>query len=264
MKLAVDLRNFPGKISPRYFLPLLFLFACGLATGQVKKTTAPPPAVDSTAVIKRFLTAAGSDGLLYQYVDTYVFRQKQKDSTARDTMSVAIADNHNIRTQLGMLGMQVIGHGDLPGYSVLLYPQNKTYSLNVVDTAAINAGGKETYRINKVGNETLQGYHCAHVKITISYGRGVDVAEDLWVSTDVPGYAAFKKMATMQQLTPKTMTALDQAACPGMFVKMQMQSTAFSMSMLLVSADRKNFPGSLFQIPSGYTRANTHVVPRRL
>lgn len=219
---------------------------------------------DSLAAIKHFMTATASEGLLFQYVDTYVFRQKQRDSTARDTMSVAIADNHNIRTQLGLLGMQVIGHGDLPGYSVLLYPQSRTYLLNVVDTAAINSGGKETYRVTRVGNETLQGYRCAHVKLTISYGKGVDVTEDLWVSMDVPGYAAFKKMATMQQLTPKMMAALDQAGCPGMFVKMQMQSTAFSMSMLLVSADRKSFPGSLFQIPSGYTRANNHVVPRRM
>jgi hypothetical protein len=210
---------------------------------------------DSLAAIKQFLTASGSDGLLYRYVDTYVFRQKQKDSTARDTMSVIIADNHNIRSELGLLGMQVIGRGDLPKYSVLLYPQSRTYKLNVMDTAAINAGGKETYRVTKVGNETLQGYHCAHVKLTTSYGKGVEVTEDLWMSTDVPGYAAFKKMATMQQLTPKMLAALEQAGCPGMFVKMQMQNAAFSMSMLLVGADRKSFPGSLFQIPAGYTQA---------
>jgi len=225
-----------------------------VASVQPVASRAQPQPVDSQAVIKHFMTASSSDGLLYQYVDSYVFKIKQKDSTARDTMSLAIADNRNIRSQLGMLGMQVIGHGDLPGYSVLLYPQSRTYSLNVIDTAAINSGGKETYRVTKIGNETVQGYHCAHVKLTISYSKTVEVTEDLWVSTDVPGYAAFKKLAAMQQLTPKMMTALDQAGCPGMFVKMQMQSTAFSMSMLLVSADRKSFPGSLFQIPSGYTR----------
>lgn len=226
-----------------------------VSSAQVNKSRPGISRGDSLATIKKFMTASGSEGLQYQYLDTYIFRQKQKDSTARDTMSLAIADNHNIRTQLGLLGLQVIGHGDLPGYSVLLHPQSRTYSLNVIDTAAINAGGKETYRITKVGNETLQGYRCAHVKLTTSYGKGVEVTEELWVSTDVPGYAAFKKMAAMQQLTPKMMTALDQAGCPGMFVKMQMQSTAFSMSMLLVGADRKSFPGSLFQIPAGYTQA---------
>jgi hypothetical protein len=214
------------------------------------------PPIDSQAVIKRFMAASGSDGLLYQYVDTYVFSQKQRDSTARDTMSLAVADNHNVRSQLGSLGMQVIGHGDLPGYSVLLHPQNKTFSLNVIDTAAINSGGKETYRVTRIGEETVQGYHCIHVKLTISYSKSVEVTEDIWVSADVPGYAAFKKLAAMAQQTPKMTKALDQAGCPGMFVKMQMQSTAFSMSMLLVSADRKSFPGSLFQIPPGYTRTS--------
>ena len=42
MQLFMLLCRLPGKISPRYFLPLLLLFACHLATGQVKKTTAPP------------------------------------------------------------------------------------------------------------------------------------------------------------------------------------------------------------------------------
>ena len=235
------------------WMTALFSAAIFLAASRARLNTSGPGSApeDSVAVIKRFMTASGSDGLLYQYIVTYSFRRGQKDSTASDTTSVVLCDNHNIRSNLGTMGMQVIGHGDLPGYSLILYPENKTYALHVIDTV----GGRGTYTVAKVGNETVQGYHCVHARVTTSYGRGTGLTQDLWLSTDVPGYAMFKKMASMQQVTPKMIAALDQAGCTGMFVKTQMQTPTFSMSMVLASVGRKSFPGSMFQIPPGYTQA---------
>jgi hypothetical protein len=226
-----------------FLLIALFVFATSPAQSN--------RAGDSLAVIKRFMTASGSEGLQYRYIDTYSFKRGKKDTTETDTMSVVMCDNHNIRTNLGTVGMQVIGNGDLPGYSLILNPQIKTYAVHIIDTVR----DRGTYTVVKVGNEVVQGYHCVHARLTISYGKGTDVTEDLWLSTDVQGYEAFKKLATMQRVTPKMLAALDQAGCPGMFVKMQTQSTQFSMSMLLVGVDRKSFPGSMFQIPSDYTQA---------
>jgi hypothetical protein len=57
-----------------------------------------------------------------------------------------------------------------------------------------------------------------------------------------------------QNVTPKMMQALEVAGCDGSFVKMDMQSKNFSMDMLLVTAGRRDFPASMFEIPAGYTQ----------
>jgi hypothetical protein len=229
-------------------------------TQLLAKTNKPKPSIspaDSAAAIKSFMTATGGSGLLLQYHVIYTFKGKNnKDSTSSDTLSTAITDGHNIHSDLGMLAMrmQVLGHAGLPRYSIVLYPESKTYIFNIIDTAAINSGGGMTYQVTKVGNETISGYHCIHSKMTIiSGGQKPGTTEDIWSSTDVPGYATIEKMMTNQNATPKMMQALDQAGCGGTFVKVEIQAKAFSMEMLLITANRKTFPASMFQIPAGYT-----------
>jgi hypothetical protein len=152
--------------------------------------------------------------------------------------------------------MEVLGHAATPKYSIMLYPESKTYQFNIIDTSAINRD-QTTYQCVKVGNETVQGYNCTHSKLTtIVNGSKTTITEDIWTSADVPGYAAMKKMMTISNVTPKMMVALEQAGCGGFFVKMTMQSKEMSMDMLLVQAARKSFPDSMFQLPSGYTQAS--------
>ena len=243
-------------------------------TQLMAKANKPKPSIspaDSAAAIKSFMTGMGGGGLLYQYRITYSFSIKKKDSISRDTMSVAFTDGHNARTDMGMLGsrMVVLGHAGMPRYSIILHPDNKTYTFNIIDTAAINAGNGLTYQVTKVGNETVQGYNCIHSKMTSIIGGKTEVTEDIWTSNDVPGYALLKSFATIQNVTPKMMQALDQAGCGGMFVKMTTQSTSFSMDMLLIAAGRKTFPDSMFQLPAGYTQATVvnpfaaHGLPQR-
>lgn len=232
-------------------------------TQLMAKTNKPKPSIspaDSAAAIKGFMTATGGSGSLYQYHVIYTFKVKNKDSTSSDTLSTAITDAHNARTDMGMLGMQmqVLGHAGMPHYSIILYPQNKTYVFNIIDTAAINSGDATTYHAVKIGNETVLGYNCIHSKLTlIIAGSKSEITEDLWTSPDVPGYALLKKLISYQHVTPKMMQALDKAGCDGFIVKMDMQSKGFSMDMQLITAERKTFPASMFEIPSGYTAANT-------
>jgi hypothetical protein len=151
--------------------------------------------------------------------------------------------------------MQVLGHAGMPRYSVFLYPESKTYVFNIIDTAAINSGGGMTYQVVKVGNETVAGYNCTHSKLTIfAGGQTSGITEDIWTSTAVPGYTELKKLMFNQNMTPKMMQALQAAGCDGSFVKMDMQSKTFSMEMLLVTAGRRDFPASMFEIPAGYTQ----------
>lgn len=212
---------------------------------------------DSAAAIKSFMTGTGGSGLLYQYRLVYTFKRNNKDSTSSDTLSTAITDSHNVRTDMGMMGtkMQVLGHGGMPRYSIFLYPESKTYVFNIVDTAAINSGGGMTYQVVKVGNETISGYNCTHSKLTIfAGGQTAGVTEDIWTSTGVPGYTELKKLMLNQNVTPKMMQALEAAGCDGSFVKMDVQSKTFSMDMLLVTAGHRDFPASMFEIPAGYVQ----------
>jgi hypothetical protein len=230
----------------------------GTSSGTGRSAPSISPA-DSAAAIKSFMTSTGGSGLLYQYHVIYTFKgRNNKDSTASDTTSTAITDGHNIHTDLGMLGerMQVLGHAGMPRYSVLVYPENKTYVFKIIDTAALNSGGGMVYQVVKVGNERVLGYNCIHSRMTI-YPAGLKsggTTEDIWTSVDVPGYADLKKLALNQNVTPKMMETLEQAGCGGSFVKVELQSKIISMDMQLITAERRNFPASMFQIPPGYTQ----------
>jgi Domain of unknown function (DUF4412) len=222
---------------------------------------------DSAAAIKSFMTGTGGSGLLYQYHVIYTFKGRNgKDSTISDTVSTAITDGHNVRSDLGTTGMrmQVLGHAGMPRYSVILYPERKTYVFNIIDTAAINSARGTTYQVVKIGNETVAGYSCIHSKLTIfAGGQKSGITEDIWTSTGVPGYADLKKLMLNQNITPKMMQALEVAGCDGSFVKMDMQSTAISTEMVLIAAGRKDFPASMFQIPAGYVQQTGYVQQRR-
>jgi Domain of unknown function (DUF4412) len=223
-------------------------------------------AADSAAV-KGFMTATGGSGMLYEYRVVYDFKKNGKDSTITDTLSQAISDAHNTHVSMGMLGMkmQLLGHADQPGYSIMLYPEVKSYRLNIIDTAILHAD-KMTYSATRIGTETVAGYSCVHAKLSITTaGQKAPIVEDIWTSTAVPGYAEMKKLMTVHNITLKMLDALDQAGCGGFMVKMTMAQagsgsaspTALNIStnMVLITASRRNFPASLFEIPAGYTPA---------
>lgn len=221
---------------------------------------------DSAAAIQQFKTASGGAGQYYQFLDTYTIQKNKKDSVFRDTMSLAITDGHNTRADISLFGgrTEVLGHAGMPRFSMLLDAQTRTYRLHIIDTAAINRSGGMNYNVVKVGSETVQGYSCIHARMTMSTpGSKVSITEDIWTSNDVPGYAALKQLAMVQNMTPGTMKALEQAGCDGFTVKVVMHTTAYSLDMVLVQAVRKDFPASMFEIPAGYTAAsNTNTLNR--
>jgi Domain of unknown function (DUF4412) len=211
-----------------------------------------------SAAAKGFMKASGGNGMFYQYKVKYDIRSKTKDSTLSDTMNTAISDAHNSRVDMSMMGMKqaILGHGDDKDHFVILYPEAKGYKVNTRDTAATRGRESQTsYQFTKIGTETVGGYSCVHSKLTITsqQGKTPPVTEDLWTSAAVPGYAELKREQTNSQVTPKMMQAMDAAGCGGMLVKLTMQTQQMSMDMLLITAERKNFDGSMFSIPAGYS-----------
>jgi hypothetical protein len=223
-------------------------------------------AADSAAAIKNFMTGSGGNGVFYQYLTTATSKQM---GTTKDTTMKYLCNSGDGRSEMrinmpGALSNKMIniGRAGQPKYSVMLYPDSKTYSLSIIDTSLINSG-RETYQVTKIGNETIQGYNCIHSKIiSATNTRFFKSATtfDVWTSTDVPGYALIQKMIRVENIQPKMMQALEQAGCGGFFVKINTTAKDYSMSMLLIKAEKKTFPASLFVIPGGYSESEQNVM----
>jgi hypothetical protein len=231
-------------------------------------------AADSAAV-KSFMTASSGSGMLYQYRVAYDFKRNGKDSAIVDTMSSAYCTNGYTHVDMGMLGMkmQLLGHVNQPKYTIVLYPESKSYLLNTVDTAALHAD-QMTYTVTRIGTETVGGYSCVHARLTITTTvQKTPITEDIWTSTAVPGYAEMKKLTVQtKNMSLKMLDALDQAGCGGYPVKMVMQQMVganskdltISMNMILITAAQRNFPASEFEIPAGYTVYNSQSMMQNI
>ncbi len=215
---------------------------------------------DSAAAIKSFTSTTGGSGFQYTWDVTSDWKIRGKDSISRDTTSVSFTQSHNSCTELSILGVKVriIGHAATPLYSLWIYPQSKNYSLNIRDTASSLTRSRQTYQVTKIGTETVNGYSCIHARLTTTGTRGKasSVTQDIWTCADIPGYSFIHQMMTLENVTPGILQALEQAGCNGVFVKMTMQSSVISTSMILIRAGAANLPASLFELPSGYTAAN--------
>lgn len=188
-------------------------------------------AADSVTAIKSFMSAKGGSGVHYQYATTIVSKQ----GTNTDTSAIYFTNSGDGRSDMnlpGMMGVKgknkliILAHAGQPHYSLTLDASNKTYSLNVIDTALINSDGISHYQVTKVGNETIQGYNCTHAKMVSTAGSGMfksSITTDIWTSAAVPGYSLLKYGMAIGHTTPAMMQALEKAGCAGFLVKMTSQ-----------------------------------------
>jgi hypothetical protein len=213
---------------------------------------------DSAAALKSFESASGGSGELYQYSSTTT--TKKGDIT--DTTSECISHSGEFRSVVRMntpqmaFDMIMIGHSYKPKYSIALYPEDKTYSLNILDTSMVkHSGGHSTYQVTKIGTETVRGYSCTHSRLVTTNGTSSTIM-DIWTSIDVPGYSALKKMISVGNVQPDMIQALQEAGCEGFFVKMTSGQAEYSMTIQLVKVQQQDFAADLFEIPDGYTESN--------
>ncbi len=156
-------------------------------------------AADSAAAIKSFMKANGGSGYYFESITTTT----TKKGTSKDTSKIYMTSTGEGRKEMrmtipGTMSNQFIniGRASNPKYSIMLYPETKTYALNIIDTALINSDN-ETYEVTKLGNETIQGFNCTHVKLKSTFGKGMFKSSstmDLWTSENVPGYSFLKKI----------------------------------------------------------------------
>lgn len=225
-------------------------------------------AADSVAAIETYKTANGGSGVYYEYT---IENNTKEHGSVNSTWKMCMTNNGEGRSEMNLAAMMgakdgspfvVIGKMKQPHYSIILDDKSKEYSLNVIDTALINMA-HEKYTVTKLGNESVNGYNCVHAKLVSTTGSGMfksTSTEDIWTSTDVPGYDMFKKATLQQNITPAMIKALNDAGCGGFFVKMTSGDKQYSMTMQLTKIERQSFPASMFKIPNGYSESKANLM----
>jgi hypothetical protein len=218
---------------------------------------------DSAAAIQSFTTANGGAGFYYETTNTVVTEKGTAKSVTKTWFSTSGEGRveMNLAAMMGVNGarpMVGISRASKSNYSMILDDEDKTYSLNIIDTSLINSGSR--YTVTKIGNETVGGYPCVHAKLISSGRNKMDM--DIWTCMSVPGYALMEKMmiSSKSMITPEMFKALQQAGTDGYFVKIEVKSKHVSSEMLLTKVEQKSLPASLFKIPAGYKESGNNGV----
>lgn len=226
-------------------------------------------AADSAAAIRSFMTASGGSGVFYASRVTMTSKRRVTYDTTYTWFTNSGEGRSEMRIPLpGVVTPKLIliGRAGEPRFSVLLSPEDKTYSLNVIDTALLHSNG-DKYKVTRIGPETVAGYACIHSRIVTTMGSGMFKSSstmDIWTSTAVPGYALYGRLVSLQASQGGMAGALDRSGASGFVVKMTAgDGKDYSMIMELFHAEEKNLPASLFGIPGGYTNSET-TIPERL
>jgi hypothetical protein len=223
---------------------------------------------DSAAAIKTYKAAKGGSGVYYEQTTTMTTK---KTGTTKSVSLMYFTETGEGRAEVNLAAMMGVKNSKAivqisrlsnPRCGVILDDENKTYSLNVIDTSLINSDATQ-YKITKLGKETMDGYNCTHAKIVSTSGKRIFASTttmDVWTSPDVPGYLSLRKMMASQNVTVKMLQELDAAGCGGQVVKIQSKGKDYSMTMELTKAEKKTLPASLFMIPAGYAKSDNNLL----
>lgn len=243
----------------------LTMKALGIMAGEKQVS-----AQDSATAIKTYMSAARGSGLHFEYAIT----MSGNKTSVKDSTEIYFTNSGEGRSEMRipMPGLRLnkmisIGRQREPGYTIILYPESRTYILHIIDTSLM-IKSEESYQVTRIGTETIQGYPCVHSKIVTTSGSGrfkYSSSMEVWTSTAVPGYALYKKMTSLQTTQTGMISALETAGGGGVFVKLVVSGTEYSMEQLLIKAEEKSLPASLFLIPADYSESKYnsiyHMIP---
>lgn len=141
-----------------------------------------------------------------------------------------------------------------PSTLYMLNERNKTYSETDVsaDSKRSNSTDDKTYKVTMIGNETIAGYACKHVKVTTDKND----AFDLWTCGNLSGFDINDLMRDNPEIRQHNFTkALTDANAMGAVLKMSSQKRGEEFVMEAITIDKTEPAAGLFQIPSNYTKA---------
>ncbi len=126
------------------------------------------------------------------------------------------------------------------------------------EQAAKSQGQKETWHLQKLGRETVNGYSCEHVLLTRTDNSKAE--SEWWTSKDIAGlnYESMRSLTRRPGQSDEGIPkALRDAGADGFVVKMVTREKGDPnplATMELTKVERKRVPASLFEVPAGYTK----------
>ena len=250
------------KLFSAAFLCGLILTACsGTAANKTNTPTNSDPAGTSGG--------SGKD-MFYEYNLT----ASSKEMSIQSDTKMYISSKGDMRVEMNMTNsfkgnksstpIVTIGHSDKPNESISIDDLARTYSYNHFSDSDFVTGEKiKTLSVTKVGEEKILGYNSVHARIITEKSIGGFYSDidtiDLSRSDDVPFLTSVKNL--FQKFESKTGNSmysqdvvgqLKQMGCDGFMTKMEIHSKKSSTTEVLVKAEHRDLPLSMFQIPAGY------------
>ena len=215
-------------------------------------------------------TGGSGKDMFYEYNLT----ASSKEMSIQSDTKMYISSKGDMRVEMNMTNsfkgntsstpIVTIGHSDKPNESISIDDSAKTYSYNHFSDSDFVTGEKiKTLSVTKVGEEKILGYNSVHARIIIEKSIGGFYSDidtiDLWRSDNVPFLASVKNLfQKFESKTGNTMYSTDvvnqlkQMGCEGFMTKMEIHSKNSSTTEVLVKAEYRDLPSSMFQIPTGY------------
>jgi hypothetical protein len=157
----------------------------------------------------------------------------------------------------GAMIIKSLSKKSTPDVSYIIDDKNKTYREQKKSTHQNHE--EKDVTVKKVGDETVNGYKCAHAIITEGNGTS-----EVWNSKDFGDYEKYMSAMDDKQMAfgAKRQKALKDAGCDGFPVKMIRKGEKDGgMTMELVKYEKKSFSASEFEIPAGYTKTEATANP---
>lgn len=133
-----------------------------------------------------------------------------------------------------------------PNYIITLNGDDKTYSFEEVGQSPEDKGAA-SFSVHEYGQDKINGYNCKHIFIQTG-----DMNLHMELSTGVPGYAEYKKSATIANSADpgNYMSILRKSGYDGYPVKIFEEKSGVTLT--LTKAIYVSVSNNFFDIPSGY------------
>jgi hypothetical protein len=151
----------------------------------------------------------------------------------------------------------VITRTSRPDEATVINQRTKTWSAVNLRTAAENAtllDFDSSYKLTRLGTETIKGYTCQHVRLSSSTEQ-----LELWMSRSIADFSTFRLLQSQNPRLSNTSLSktLADAGIEGFPVRIVQKNDNGLYVMELRSVTAKAIPESSFTVPAGYTRTSS-------
>ncbi len=174
-------------------------------------------------------------------------------------MEYAMATGSTRKGATGEIKMTMIAKLPNPEKVYLVNDEKKTYSVWETKGRDAKPAPRETYKVQKLGDDRVAGYACQNARVTSSKGNAFDVC----VTRELGGSSDW--IAAMNRDDPDARTwlkALRDEGIEGFPVRWAIRpkgSSEPTVVMELVKAQKKALPAAMFQVPPGYKQTDLAI-----